>query len=158
MPYGFIAGDSGNEKYNMAVTYRLKDHPDVTIFFQDFGTNPGPGDRRPDEKMNAKDYVTYFWNTRYGHSFRDLKPYGKGFSAPTIDNRKGSAAFVKFTRFSKNVDYGYVAFVKGNSDENTPDLLFYVMRDSRQAKNQPPMDKDGLEKMAEHIVSSVKRR
>lgn len=32
------------------------------------------------------------------------------------------------------------------------------MQDSRQLKNQPPMDKDEIEKMAEHIISSIKRR
>ncbi|MEX5385343.1 T6SS immunity protein Tli4 family protein [Cronobacter muytjensii] len=157
MPYGFIAGDSGHELRNMGVTYRLKNHPDVTIFFQDFGPTPGPGKRRPDASMNAKDYVTYFWNMRYGHSFRDIKPYGKGFSYPDIDNRKAVAAFAKFTRFSKEVDYGYVAFAKGRAADE-PDLFFYVMRDSRQAKDNPPMDKKELEKLAEHIVSSIKRR
>lgn len=163
LPYGFIAGDSGHEKRNMGVTYRLKDHPDVSIFFQDLGPNPGPGEqrpyeRRPDEKMSAKDYVTYFWNRRYGHSFREIKLYGKGFSSPKIDHRDGAAAFAKFTRRSKEVDFGYMAYVKGNAENTEPGLLFYVIRDSRQAKDQLPMDKDELEKIAEHIVSSIKRR
>ncbi|QDK18301.1 T6SS immunity protein Tli4 family protein [Leclercia adecarboxylata] len=157
IPYGFIAGDSGHEPRNMGVTYRLKNHPDITIFFQDLGPNPGPGERRPDPNMSAKDYVTYFWNRRYGHSFRKIKLYGKEFTYPEIDNRKAVAAFAKFTRFSKEIDYGYVAFVKGTIPDE-PDLLFYVMRDSRQAKGNPPMDKDQLKKMAEQIVSSIKRR
>ncbi|HKN05042.1 MAG TPA: T6SS immunity protein Tli4 family protein, partial [Buttiauxella sp.] len=157
-PYGFIAGDSGHEKRNMGVTYRLKDHPDVSIFFQDLGTSPGPGERRPDEKMSAKDYVTYFWNMRYGHSFREVKLYGKGFSSPKIDNRDGVAALAKFTRRSKEVDYGYMAYVKEDAKNNEPGLLFYVIRDSRQVKGQPPMDKNELEKMAERIVRSIKRR
>ncbi len=32
------------------------------------------------------------------------------------------------------------------------------MQDSRQAKNNPPMNAQELEQMAEHIISSVKRR
>jgi len=158
LPYGFIAGDSGHEKRNIAVTFRLKEHPDVSIFFQDLGTNPGPGERRPDPKMNTKDYVTYFWNVRYGHSFRDIKLHGKGFSSPDMDNRQAVAAFAKFTRYDKEVDYGYVAMVKGRENSTEPDLLFYVMRDSRQVKDHPPMDKNELEKMAEHIISTIKRR
>lgn len=157
IPFGFIADDSGHEPRNLGVTYRLKNHPDVTIFFQDFGPNLGPGERRPDPDMSPKDYVTYFWNVRYGHSFREIKLYGKEFTYPEIDNRKAVAAFAKFTRLSKEVDYGYVAFVKGTTPDE-PDLLFYVMRDSRQAKGNPPMGKDELEKMAERIVSSIKRR
>ncbi|POP40435.1 hypothetical protein CHU32_27325 [Superficieibacter electus] len=35
LPYGFVANDSGHEPRNMVVTYRMKDHPDVTILFQD---------------------------------------------------------------------------------------------------------------------------
>lgn len=158
IPYGFIAADSGSEKRNMGVTYRLKDHPDISIFFQDFGPNPGPGKRRPDQKMSAKEYVTYFWNMRYGHTFREIKLYGKGFSYPKIDNRNGVAAFAKFTRMNKDVDYGYMAFVKGDAATNEPDLLFYVMRDTKQANGKPPMDKDELEKLAEHIVKSIKHR
>lgn len=61
MPYGFIAGDSGHEKRNMGVTYRLKEHPDVTIFFQDFGTN---GEILTD-KESMKDAVTSMWNSDY---------------------------------------------------------------------------------------------
>ncbi|EOC1341400.1 hypothetical protein ACI09M_000710, partial [Cronobacter dublinensis] len=75
LPYGFITNDSGHESRNMGVTYRLKNHPDVTIFFQDLGPSSGPGERRPDPNMSAKDYVTYFWNVRYGHSFRDIRLY-----------------------------------------------------------------------------------
>ncbi|MDK4743985.1 hypothetical protein QOY93_01015 [Leclercia adecarboxylata] len=101
--------------------------------------------------------MTYFWNRRYGHSFRKIKLYGKEFTCPEIDNRTAVAAFAKFTRFSKEIDYGCVAFVKGTIPDE-PDLLFYVMRDSRQAKGNPPMDKDQLKKMAEQIVSSIKRR
>ncbi|ELY2796453.1 hypothetical protein SNN58_001114 [Cronobacter dublinensis] len=157
LPYGFIANDSGHESRNMGVTYRLKNHPDVTIFFQDLGPSSGPGERRPDPNMSAKDYVTYFWNVRYGHSFRDIKLYGKGFSYPDMDNRKAVAASAKFTRYDKQIDYGYVAFVKGEAPEE-PDLLFYVMRDSRQARSNPPMAQGEIEKLAEHIVSTIKRR
>ncbi|WP_336280518.1 T6SS immunity protein Tli4 family protein [Cronobacter dublinensis] len=157
LPYGFIANDSGHESRNMGVTYRLKNHPDVTIFFQDLGPSSGPGERRPDPNMSAKDYVTYFWNVRYGHSFRDIKLYGKGFSYPDMDNRKAVAASAKFTRYDKQIDYGYVAFVKGEAPEE-PDLLFYVIRDSRQARSNPPMAQEEIEKMAEHIVSTIKRR
>ncbi|MET3078485.1 T6SS immunity protein Tli4 family protein, partial [Pantoea leporis] len=117
IPYGFIANDSGHESHNMAVTYRLKDHPDVTILFQTLTSDPGPGNNRPKFDMTEKEYVTEFWNRIYGAKFRDIKLYGKGFSYPKIDGRKAVAAFAKFTRYDKSVDYGYVAYVKGK----TPD-------------------------------------
>ncbi|CAK9886221.1 MAG: hypothetical protein XXXJIFNMEKO3_02649 [Candidatus Erwinia impunctatus] len=56
LPYGFIVNDGGDKKRNMTVTYRLKDHPDITIFFQDLGMEPGAGFQRP-ENESAKDFV-----------------------------------------------------------------------------------------------------
>ncbi len=159
MPYGFIAGDSGHEPRNMGVTYRLKDHPDVTIFFQDLGMEPGPGFQRP-ENESAKDFVTYLWNRKYQWSSISKELIRPKWRSIKMDGRNGLGTFVKSTFKDGSVDYGYVAYVQGNHKVRNlePDLLLYVMQDSGQAKNQPPMDKDELEKLAEHIVSSVKRR
>lgn len=157
IPYGFIANDSGQEQHNMAVTFRLIEHPDVSIFFQTLTADPGPGNNRPNYEMSEKDYVTHFWNRIYGSKFRDIKLYGKGFTYPEIDGRKAVAAFTKFTRFDKTVDYGYVAYVKGKTPTE-PTLMFYLIRRGIQATGSPPVDKKDLEKMAEHIVASIKHR
>jgi hypothetical protein len=157
IPYGFIANDSGHESHNMAVTYRLKDHPDVTILFQTLTSDPGPGNNQPKFDMNEKEYVTEFWNRIYGAKFRNIKLYGKGFSYPKIDGRKAVAAFAKFTRYDKSVDYGYVAYVKGKTPDE-PTIMFFIMRKGTQATVNPPFDHQELEKMAEHIVASIKKR
>ncbi|QPF29934.1 hypothetical protein IYV58_11940 [Klebsiella sp. BDA134-6] len=172
LPYGFIAGDSGHEKRNMAVTYRLKNHPDVTIFFQDLGMmNPQAGE---EDDLNEKDYMAWLWSWDFqaGATSKELiKPKWRSIK---MDGRDGTGTFVKGTY--KNVpvydykghvsnrlnyiNYGYAAYVQGNHKARNlePDLLLYVMQDSRRLKNQPPMDKDEIEKMAEHIISSIKRR
>ena len=169
-PYGFIAGDSGHEKRNMGVTYRLKDHPDVTIFFQDLGTNG----EIPTDKGSMKEAMTRMWNSRYlmGASKKELLfPKWKFIK---IDSREGMRTFVKATYDNvpvydykghvterlNYINYGYLAYVRGDKEARNkePDLLLYVSQDSEQAKGQPPMDKDELEKMAERIVRSVKRR
>jgi len=159
MPYGFIAGDSGHEPRNMGVTYRLKDHPDVTIFFQDLGMEPGAGFQRP-ENESAKDFVTYLWNRKYQWSSISKELIRPKWRSIKMDGRNGLGTFVKSTFKDGSVDYGYVAYVQGNHKARNlePDLLLYVMQDSPQVKNQTPMGKDELEKLAEHIVSSVKRR
>jgi len=159
MPYGFIAGDSGHEPRNMGVTYRLKDHPDVTIFFQDLGMEPGAGFQRP-ENESAKDFVTYLWNRKYQWSSISKELISPKWRSIKMDGRNGLGTFVKSTFKDGSVDYGYVAYVQGNHKARNlePDLLLYVMQDSPQVKNQTPMGKDELEKLAEHIVSSVKRR
>lgn len=71
--------------------------------------------------------------------------------------------FVKSTFENGSIDYGYVAYVRVNhlARNREPDLLLYVMQDSEQSKGQPPMDKDELEKMAEHCLygeEAVKKR
>jgi len=159
MPYGFIAGDSGHEPRNIGVTYRLKDHPDVTIFFQDLGMEPGAGFQRP-ENESAKDFVTYLWNRKYQWSSISKELIRPKWRSIKMDGRNGLGTFVKSTFKDGSVDYGYVAYVQGNHKARNlePDLLLYVMQDSPQVKNQTPMGKDELEKLAEHIVSSVKRR
>jgi len=173
MPYGFIAGDSGHELRNMGVTYRLKNHPDVTIFFQDLGIEPGPGFQRP-ENESAKDFVTYLWNRKYQWSSVSKELISPKWRPIKMDGRDGLGTFVKATfrdvpvydykdkviDHLNYINYGYVAYVQGNHNARNlePDLLLYVMQDSSQVKKQPPMDKDDLEKLAEHIVSSIKRR
>ncbi|HKN05044.1 MAG TPA: T6SS immunity protein Tli4 family protein [Buttiauxella sp.] len=156
-PYGFIAGDSGHEKRNMGVTYRLKDHPDVTIFFQDLGMEPNAG---KEKDLNEKDYVTWLWNWQYQWSSVSKELIRPKWRTIEMDGRKGVGTFVKSVFKDGRTDYGYVAYVQGNHSARNqePDLLLYVMQYSRQAKGHPPMDKDELEKMAERIVRSVHRR
>jgi len=157
IPYGFIAGDSGHEPRNMAVTYRLKNHPDVTIFFQDLGMKPKAG---KEDDMNEKDYVTWLWNWQYQWSAVSKKLITPKWRTIEMDGRKGVGTFVKSVYKDGSLNYGYVAYVKGDRSARnlTPDLLLYVMQDSRQAKENPPMDKDELEKMAERITSSIRKR
>ncbi|WP_347114561.1 T6SS immunity protein Tli4 family protein [Leclercia sp. S52] len=157
IPYGFIAGDSGHEPRNMAVTYRLKNHPDVTIFFQDLGMKPKAG---KEDDMNEKDYVTWLWNWQYQWSAVSKKLISPKWRTIEMDGRKGVGTFVKSIYKDGSLNYGYVAYVKGDRSARnlTPDLLLYVMQDSRQAKENPPMDKDELEKMAERITSSIRKR
>ncbi|HIB3093698.1 TPA: T6SS immunity protein Tli4 family protein [Escherichia coli] len=171
MPYGFIAGDSGHELRNMGVTYRLKNHPDVTIFFQDLGMKPQSG---KEDDLNERDYVKWLWNWNYLLSSVSKELISPKWRPIKMDGRDGLGTFVKatyrdvpvydykghVTNRLNYINYGYVAYVRGNHKARNlePDLLLYVMQDSRQVKNRPPMGKDDLEKLAEHIVSSVKRR
>lgn len=171
MPYGFIGGDSGHELRNMAVTYRLKNHPDVTIFFQDLGMKPLAG---KEDDLNERDYVKWLWNWNYLLSSVSKELISPKWRHIKMDRRDGLGTFVKatyrdvpvydskghVTNHMNYINYGYVAYVRGNHKARNmePDLLLYVMQDSRQVKNQPPMDKYDLEKLAEHIVSSIKRR
>lgn len=157
IPYGFIADDSGQEPHNMAVTYRLKDHPDISIFIQDLGMTPDAGE---EAKLDAKEYVTWLWNWQYQWRSINKELISPKWRTIEMDGRKGLGTFAKAEFEDGRVDYGYVAYVRGdhNARNVQPDLLVYVMQYSVQAKDRPPMDKKEIEKMAERIVASVKRR
>jgi len=157
IPYGFIADDSGQEPHNMAVTYRLKEHPDVSIFVQDLGMAPDAGE---ETKMDPKEYVTWLWNWQYQWRSVNKELISPKWRTIEMDGRKGLGTFAKAEFEDGRVDYGYVAYVRGDHHARNvqPDLLVYVMQYSVQAKDRPPMDKKEIEKMAERIVASVKRR
>jgi len=113
-----------------------------------------------DKEMNAKEYVTWLWNWQYQWSSVSKKLLWPKWRVIEMDGRKGLGTFVKSVFKDGRTDYGYVAYVHGdhNSRQLNPDLLLYVMQNSEQAKGHLPMDKDELEKMAEHIISTVKHR
>ncbi|EDF8720087.1 hypothetical protein GCB14_20545 [Salmonella enterica] len=170
LPYGFIAGDSGQTPHEMGVTYRLIDHPDVTIFFLDFGVNK---ERRTD-KYSMKDAMTRMWQNSYLMGAYEKELLSPQWQHIEMDGREGMATFVKATynnyptydynghvkEYNNYIDYGYLAYVRGDKETRNkkPDLLLYISQDSSQAKNKQPMSKDELFDIAEHITRSVTRR
>lgn len=170
LPYGFIAGDSGQTPHEMGVTYRLIDHPDVTIFFLDFGVNK---ERRTD-KYSMKDAMTRMWQNSYLMGAYEKELLSPQWQHIEMDGREGMATFVKATynnyptydynghvkEYNNYINYGYLAYVRGDKETRNkkPDLLLYISQDSSQAKNKQPMSKDELFDIAEHITRSVTRR
>ena len=65
-------------------------------------------------------------------------------------------------RKDDTVDYGYLVVTKGDpaAKEDTPDLMLYVVQDSKNAKAKgiAPMEKEAFLSMAQTIAASVKRR
>lgn len=86
LPYGFIAGDSGHEPRNIGITYRLQNHPDVTIFFQDLGMKPKAG---KEDDLNEKDYVIWLWNWQYQWSAVSKELIKPKWRSIEMDGRKG---------------------------------------------------------------------
>lgn len=171
LPYGFISGDSGQEPHEMGVTYRLIDHPDVTIFFQDLGQAPLRGEGETDEG-SIKDAVIKMW----AHSFL-MGANKKEFLSPKwqsikMDGREGIETYVKATydhfpiynteghaEYHDYINYGYLAYIRSDKKvrNKKPGLLLYVSQTSWLVKDKPPMSKDELFEIAEKIARSVKR-
>lgn len=166
LPYGFIANDSGNEERSMAVMYRMNNHPDVMILFQDASyQSPGmiPLDSNFERMKNydAKDYTKWLWNHIYMlYPEQKRKLLSPGWFSVTMDGRKGSGSFLEVTRKDGNKDYGYLAFVRADPKNSTkePDLQVFVTSRSDLTEGHPQISPDELKALAEHIVSSVKHR
>ncbi|MCZ8671004.1 T6SS immunity protein Tli4 family protein [Escherichia albertii] len=166
LPYGFIANDSGNEERDMAVTYRMKNHPDVMIVFQDASYQspdmiPLDSDLNPIKRYDAKDYAKWLWNHIYMlYPEQKRKLLSPSWFSVTMDGRKGSGSFLEVTRKDGNKDYGYLAFVRADPQNSTkePDLQVFVTSRSDLTEGHPQISPDELKALAEHIVSSVKHR
>ncbi len=166
LPYGFIANDSGNEERSMTVTYRMKNHPDVMIVFQDASYQlpnivPLDSDLNPIKSYDAKDYAKWLWNHVYMlYPEQKRKLLSPGWFSVSMDGRKGSGSFLEVTRKDGNKDYGYLAFVRADPKNSTkePDLQVFITSRSDLAEGHPQISPDELKALAEHIVSSVKHR
>ena len=159
-PYVFIKDDDQQGR-SIGVTYRLQDHPDVTIWLEDSSANAPTPDQNPD-KFTADYRANFFWSQRY-QDRATLKLLSRKTTDKLMDGRKGVATVVEISRLDGvTTDYGYLAVVRGDPDakQDTPDLMLYVIRDAKNAiaKGKQPIDKEEFIKMAQTIAASVKRR
>ena len=151
IPYGFIA-DDGKADRSVAVTMRLKNHPDVEVFFHDKSGDLSSGSNEP------KDNIEYFWTMMYRDFAKLLEADSRKYYKVKMGAQDGTAMFVTITRHDGSKDYGYIAIVKGDptAATDTPSQMLYVIRTAKRAKGKP-VSKDELKDIAERITVSVKR-
>lgn len=152
-----------NPGYAIGVTYRLKEHPEVEIFFKAI---TAAADFRVSGNLRVPDKeVRFFWEANYGADDKQHKlihlhiPGVVQFPNVTIGGYKGKSSFVELTHKDDSVDYGYMAYVMGDADGERfpPTLMLYVIRTASRAKGEP-LSKDQIKEIAERIASSVRRR
>jgi hypothetical protein len=151
-PYGFIA-DDGKASRDIAVTMRLKDHPDVEVFFQDKSGYLSGGTLH-----EPKDDIEYFWTMMYRDFAKLLEADFQGYHPVKMGGQDGTALFVTITRKDGSKDFGYAAIVKGDpkAATDTPSQMLYVIRTAARAKGKP-VSRDELKDMARQIAASIKR-
>lgn len=161
LPYLFIP-DDGETSRVIAMTYRLKSHPDVTIWLEDASAgvveelgrddDQSPAYRIPNFWVQYKlvdEKLTSLWN------FPTTRPI-------EMNGIKGSASYMKITRADKSEDFGFFAVVRGRAAgaREFSDLSLLVVRDSAKARGKKiaPIDEKIFLKIAEGVAASVKRR
>ncbi len=167
LPYVFIP-DNGQEKHAIAMTYRLKEHPDITVNLKSETAEPTPepgGDIRPDAVTN--DFRTdLYWGAKVTPS--RVKSARSILHAPArrslqLAGRLGQETFLAVVR--KNAteeDYIYLAVARGNPDtpEAAPDIRFFVEQERENAikRGISPLSQDEVLKLARQIAASISAR
>ncbi|MGZ3241371.1 MAG: T6SS immunity protein Tli4 family protein [Burkholderiaceae bacterium] len=163
LPYAFIK-DNGSEKRNIAMTFRLKSHPDVTVRLEDSSAATYT-DSKYEKNAKPEHQINDFWR-QY-----EIGPTGKLvgslWETPKLrhielDGQNGLASFVQIKRQDDSIDYGYFAVVRGDpkAKQDTPDLQLHVIREATHAKAKgiEPISKKEFLEMAQAIAASVKHR
>lgn len=155
IPYGFIA-DDGKPARHVAVTMRLKDHPEVEIFFEDQSARDD-GIKQTVQTQERTE-LSLLWNGM-AQSAKRIDLLFPDYHSITLDGRIGTASFAEITQTDGSKDYGYAAVVNGDhtSKIDAPQLKFYVIRKASRAKGKP-ISKSELKEMAHKIAASIKRR
>lgn len=155
IPYGFIADDESGWR-DIGVSFRLKDHPDVEIFFQDMGRREDPL-RSVD--LSTRDRLQFFWEVIYRGALKEVHLSWPPYRSVKLDQRDGQYTFARFTRTDDSHDFGYLAYVKGDpkAATDTPNLMLYVIRTGTRATDKP-VSEDELKDIAKTIAASIRRR
>lgn len=152
IPYGFIP-DDGNAWQKAGVTMRLKDHPDVEIFFKE-----EPPSSDPRMNLSARDELAFFWERRYGAA-KEVRLKWPPYRNVNLDNREGASTFVDIIRKDGSLDFGYAAYVNGDPQavSDKPNLMLFIIRTASRAKDKPVSERE-LKDIAQQIAASIKRR
>ncbi|MDR9839662.1 hypothetical protein [Herbaspirillum huttiense] len=162
MPSLFVKGVE-EKRILAATTYRLKEHPDITILLEDsMARRPGKYERP--EVFTAVYKSNFFWTQDYQDydSIENLLKFRRHNKIPFAGQRAVESK-VRMIRSDKiTEDFGYLVVTQGNPDAkvDTPDLMLYVIRDAQQAikRGIKPVPKKEFFKLARQIADSVKHR
>jgi hypothetical protein len=164
LPYFFISGEGRDEnaRGRISSTYRLKNHPDVTIWIEDSDAGIYP-DKHIEQANMPINQINDFWSQYEilpGISKVESEWHLPAGRKVKMNGGNGIASFVKIKRKSGAVDYGYMAAVRGDikDGQRSSDIKFYVIRNSENSsrKNLEPIDKNEFLKISEEIVSTIK--
>jgi hypothetical protein len=170
LPYAFMSGEA--EPADTGTAMRLKDHPDILIYFkdvEDYSKAYIPSKPVPSAKIFVEARARTSFN--FGDAVDPLDGTLRPTRSVKIDGREGAGAFVKITRkpaagadainneATKNEDWGYLAYIP--ADKKAPagtssDLIFRVERFNRFAKQ--PMTEKEFRQLVMTLAAGIKRR
>jgi hypothetical protein len=154
LPYAFVADNDQDSNRQVGVTFRLVDHPDVTVFLLDAKA------QSTDPKLTARQKNEFVSGYDYGIG-KQIKLHGvMPYHPVTLDGREGVATSATITRDDGATDFGYLATVQGdpNTPVDAPDLLLLVERTAANAKGRLPVSAEDIDEIGKAVSASIKRR
>ena len=156
LPYLFVP-DDGHARRDIGVTYRLKEHPDVTVWLRDGGAYRSV--KASEKEASAHEEIRFFWNLNYSNRKSVVMKENHAFR---IAGLAGEYSVVELTRKDGAIDYGYFASAADAPDKigDFSDLQMFVIRDAQNAKAKgvEPMPKDEFIQLAKAIAATVQKR
>ncbi len=161
LPYVFIR-DDGKHDRKINATYRLREHPDITIWFEDQGAERAEKGRNPD-RYSATGRSDFFWMQRYsGGRFALRSLWGDIYKNVSLTAGNGVESFVAMKRADGTEDYGYLLAIRGDPDakEDRPDLMMYVIRDAANARSKgiEPASQEQILGIGRAVAASIRHR
>lgn len=160
MPFTFVP-DDGETGRKVAVTYQLKDHPDVTVMLEDASAD-SPTSFQDPEKFTAIYKSQFFWSQRTRGINERTNLVRNYYNNIKFAGQDAIETKYQLTRLDGTRDFGYLVVARGdpNSKVDLPDLMLYIVQDSSvaQKKGIKPIPRDEFFALAKRISSSVKHR
>jgi hypothetical protein len=154
----FFVRDAGKEYRNVATSYRLRSHPDVTLVLQDTNAVGIETFQNPD-RFTARSKTNFFWTQRYQSP---ISRETLSNDAISFAGQKGLEIRLKLGREDGSEDYGYSVFTRGDPDakQDTPDLMLILIRNAAdaKAKGRTPISEEAFFALAKTVAASVKVR
>lgn len=162
LPYMFIQ-DGGDDSAGrlVAATYRLRDHPDITIMLKD-ATATGVPSHSNAEHYSAINQSNFFWTQDYQQAKSVESLLSGSYNKVKLAGQSAVETKFRIRREDDTEDFGYLVIARGDPAAafDKPDVMIYVIRDAGNArkKGKVPLSKSAFFAMAESIAASVKHR
>ncbi|MEZ0188886.1 T6SS immunity protein Tli4 family protein [Ralstonia solanacearum] len=161
LPYAFIR-DDGKHGRKINMTYRVQDHPDITIWLEDHGASRVDNKRISDHDIAIR-RSDNFWVQYYSGERTEIRSVWRdSYKKVKLPAGKGVESFVAMKREDGTEDYGYLLTIRGDPDEkeDRPDLMMYVIRYAANAKSKgiEPVSQEQVLEMGRAVAASIRHR
>ncbi len=159
LPHMFI-GDDGTNPRSISVAYRLREHPDITVWMED--RNARVADRNENSSAySAAARADFFWMQDYAGNYQSVRSlWQELYKDVTVPAGRGVESFVALKRKDGTEDYGYLLSLRGepNAKDERPDLMMYVIRDAAyaRAKGVAPVSREGVLALGKTIAAGMR--